>query len=203
MSKQFEFDQTSLPSQYAINLLENHQMTWIDTRSRDIYRVLFTTIADVLKIHQSKNKERIGFILKDDKGNFKLGAILNYNKPEEGEEDDSGNWYLEMTFYPEDMSDIEDVYDNHSAEFTVSAAREMAAIASARFNNSEYMHTMLNATIDTLVNFLDVNAIEGEEVELILNGVFTASVVIEDGKKIMSIVPGEIIKQLIKADSIL
>lgn len=203
MSKQFEFDQTSIPSQYSIDLLENHGMTWIDTRTRDFYRTVFTTIADVLKIHQNKNKERIGFIMKDDKGNFKFGAILNYNKPEEGEEDDSGNWYLEMTFYPEDMTDIEEIYDNHSSEFTVSAAREAMAIVSMRFRTAEYMHTMMTAAIDTLVNFLDANAIEGDEVEVVLNGVFTASVVIEDGKKIMSIVPGEIIKQIIKADSIL
>ena len=203
MSKQFEFDQTSIPSQYSIDLLENHGMTWIDTRTRDFYRTVFTTIADVLKIHQNKNKERIGFIMKDDKGNFKFGAILNYNKPEEGEEDDAGNWYLEMTFYPEDMTDIEEIYDNHSSEFTVSAAREAMAIVSMRFRTAEYMHTMMTAAIDTLVNFLDANAIEGDEVEVVLNGVFTASVVIEDGKKIMSIVPGEIIKQIIKADSIL
>lgn len=203
MSKQFDFAQTSIPSQFSINLLEKCGMQWMDTRSVDLYRVLFTTIADVLKIHQDKTKSRIGFVMKDDKGNFKLGAILNYRKPEEGEEEDSGNWYLEFTFYPEDMTDLEAEYDNHSDEFVICSNKEAFTIASARFTQTEYMYIVYNVALDTLTNFLDVNASEDDEVEVVLRGVFTASVVVENGKKVMSIVPGEAIKQLIKGDSIL
>ena len=203
MSKQFDFTQTSIPSQFSINLLDNHGMSWMDTRTVDIYRVLFTAIADVLKIHQDKTKSRIGFSMKDDKGIFKLGMILNYRKPEEGEEEDSGNWYLEATFDPEDMVNLDAEYDNHSDEFVICSNQEAFTIASARFTTTEYMYIVYNTVIDTLVNFLDVNASEDDEVEVTLRGVFTASVVVENGVKFMSIVPGEAIKQIIKADSVL
>lgn len=203
MSKKFDFTQTSIPSQFSVNLLDKYQMNWLDARTADIYRTLFTTIADVLKMRRDKNKSRIGFSMKDDKGNFRLGAILNYRKPDEGEEEDSGNWYLEFTFCPEDMTDLVEEYDNHSDEFIVCAEHEARTIASARFNSTAFMYTIFNTVIDTLVDFLDANAIEGEEVEVVMRGVFTASVVVENGIKVMSIVPGEVIKQVIKADAIL
>lgn len=203
MSKKFDFTQTSIPSQFSINLLDKYQLNWLDARTSDIFRTLFTTIADVLKMRRDKNKSRIGFVMKDDKGNFRLGAILNYRKPDEGEEEDSGNWYLEFTFYPEDMTDLDEEYDNHSDEFIVSAQEEAYVIASARFNSTKFMYMIFNTVIDTLVDFLDVNAIEGEEVEVTMRGVFTASVVVENGVKVMSIVPGEVIKQVVKADAIL
>lgn len=203
MSKQFDFTQTSIPSQFSVNLLDNCGLSWMDTRTVDIYRTMFTAIIDVLKTHQSKNKSRIGFSMKDEKGNFKLGAILNYRKPDEGEEEDSGNWYLEFTFDPEDMTDLVEEYDNHSDEFVMCAQHEAFTIASARFNKTEYMYHVFNTVIDTVTDFLDVNAVDGEEVEVTLRGVFTASVVVENGKKVMSIVPGEAIKQLVKEDSIL
>lgn len=203
MSKRFEFEQTSIPGQFSINLLDNYNMGWVDTRTVDIFKVLFITIADVLKIHQDKTKSRIGFAFKDDKGNFKLGAILNYRKPEADEEEDSGNWYIEFVLYPEDMTDLDCEYDNHSAEFAICANDEANRIAYARFNQNEYMTAVFNTVIDTIVNFLDVNASEDEEVEVILRGIFTASVVVENGIKVMSIVPGEAIKQIVKADSIL
>lgn len=203
MSKKFEFTQTSIPSQFSINLLDNYTMSWMDTRTPDIFRTLFTAVVDVLKLHRSKNKSRIGFSMKDDKGNFRFGAILNYRKPDEGEEDDSGNWYLEFTFNPEDMIDLVEEYDNHSDEFIMCAQEEAMVIASARFNNTEFMYKIFNTVIDTLVDFLDVNAIDGDEVEVTMRGVFTASVVVENGNKVMSIVPGEVIKQIVKADAIL
>lgn len=203
MSKKFEFTQTSIPSQFSINLLDNYTMSWMDARTPDIFRTLFTAIADVLKLHRSKNKSRIGFTMKDEKGNFRLGAILNYRKPDEGEEDDSGNWYLEFTFHSEDMTDLDEEYDNHSDEFIMCAQQEAFTIASARFNSTKFMYIIFNTVIDTLVDFLDVNAVDGDEVEVTMRGVFTASVVVENGVKVMSIVPGEVIKQVIKADAIL
>ena len=203
MSKTFEFEQTSIPSQFSINLLDNCQMSWMDTRTVDLYRTLFTSIADVLKIHQDKTKSRIGFIMKDDKGVFKLGAVLNYRKPEDGEEEDSGNWYLEFTLDPEDMTNLDAEYDNHSDEFVICSNQEAFTIMSCRFANTEYMYIVYNTAIDTITNFLDVNAVEGEDVEVVLRGVFTAAVAVENGVKVMSIVPGEAIKQIVKGDSIL
>ena len=80
---------------------------------------------------------------------------------------------------------------------------EAFRIAGARFNQVKYIHIIFGCIVDTIIDFLDANASESEDVSVTLNGVFTASVAIENGIKVMSIVPGEIIKQIIKEDSIL
>lgn len=198
--KTFEFEKTSIPSQFSINMKDNYGHIWVDERTADLYRVLFATITDVLKFNQSKEHSRIGFILKDDKGNFKFGAVLNYNKPEEGSEEDSGNWYLEFTFDSADMIDLDVELDNHSDVFVRSAANQAMSICYGKFRTTEMMYNTFNCAIDTLIEFLDTNASEVEEMSVNLRGIFTASVAIEDGIKVMSIVPGESIKQAIKSD---
>ena len=204
MSKTFNFSQSSVPGQYSINIRDRYMMNFTDGRSEPIFRTVFTAIADVLKIHQNKNKHKVGFILKDTKGVFKIGAIMTYKSPEEGEEDDSGNWYLEFTFDESDMVNLDDIHEAPSAEFTMCANKECYDIASCRFKDTVCMYNIVECVIDTIKEFLDANVEDnGEEVELVLNGVFTASAVVEDGVKIMSIVPGEIIKQIIKEDSVL
>lgn len=200
-NKTFEFEQTSIPSQFSINLKDNFGILWVDSRSADLYRTLFTTIADVLKYNQSKDAKRIGFSMKDEKGHFKLGAILNYKAPEEGSEEDSGNWYLEFTFDAEDMTDLSLELDNHSDVFVRCASMEAQSICYGRFRNTEIMYSIFDCAIDTLKQFLDTYASDSEEVDVNLRGIFTASVAIEDGEKVMSIVPGEYIKQVIKNDS--
>ena len=200
--RSFEFEKTSIPSQFGINLHDNFGMAWVDSRTADIYRVLFTSIADTLKYHEAKDAKRIGMSIKDDKGHMKLGAILNFRAPEEGSEEDSGNWYLEMTFDPEDMKDLDVDVDNHTEVFVTCASKNAYDIANGRFRTTEMMFDVFNTAIDTLKDFLDVSVDQGE-LEVTLRGIFTASVAVEDGKKIMSIVPGEIIKQIIKNDAAL
>ena len=203
MAKTINFKNCSVPGQYAINMKERHKFNFVDAHSDGIFRAIFTGVADVLKNHRSKNKEKICLVIKDDKGTFKFGATLTYRKPEEGDEDDSGNWFLEFTFDPDDLVGIEEVIEVPSAEFTFAMNEECYNIASVRFVKNQYLYDALNTAFDTIMEFLDANATEGEEVELILDGVFTASVVVEDGVKIFSITPGEKIKQIIKADDIL
>lgn len=201
MSKMFEFGNTSIPGQYAINLKDNFGMLWVESRTEDLFRALFSTIADTLKFNQSKDKPRIGMTMKDDKGHFKMGAILTYKKPEEGSEEDSGNWALEFTFDAADMTNLDMDLDNHSDVFIRCACEEANKICYGRFRSTEVMYNMFNCAIDTLTQFLDANASETEEVEVQLRGIFIASVGVEDGMKVMSIVPGEYIKQIIKDDA--
>lgn len=198
-----EFEKTGISTQYTLDLKDNYSILWVESRTADMYRVLFATIADVLKHNQSKDLNKLGFKMKDDKGHFKLGAILTYKKPEEGSEEDSGNWYLEFTLYEEDMNDIEKELDNLSDVFVRCAAMNANTHMYGKFRSTELMYTLFNTAIDVLVSYLDTNASETDEVGVNLRGVFTASVAIEDGQKFMSIVPGEYIKQLIKNDAVL
>lgn len=202
--KQFELGNTSIPSQFSVNLKNNYGMIWLDSRTSDFYRVVLGTMADCCRLYQSKANSRIGLTLKDDKGNFIFGTILSFQKPETESEDDSGNWYLEFTLNPDDMVDLDVDIDNHSREFIQTAALKCNDVMNGRFKNTELMYHMFIEAINTLTTFLDVNASEEEEVEVVLRAVFTATAAYdEDGKKIFSIIPGEYIKQLIKNDAAL
>ena len=77
-----------------------------------------------------------------------------------------------MTFYPEDMTNLDLEVDNHSDIFVRCAANEANTIAYARFRSVDIMYNMFNCVIDTLTTFLDQNAREGEEYSVQLQGIF-------------------------------
>ena len=116
MSKTFEFENTSIISQFNMDLV-NMGYIWVEERTANFYKTLFDSIAHYLKYYQSKNDEKVVFKLKDEKGDFKFGAALIYQKPEEDSEEDSGNWYLQFTFNEEDLADASREIDNLSDAF--------------------------------------------------------------------------------------
>lgn len=205
MSKQYDFyTESNIPNQYGNNLKNRHQMEIWEQTCSDIYRVLFSTLADVLKTEGSKNHApKIAVALYDEKGIFKVGAILTYRAPDADEEEDSGNWYLEFTFNEEDIEDIDKVFSNHDSIFDLHAVQNLSNICHATFREKRWISIMFCTAIDTIKEFLDVNATEEDEISVVMRGVFTASVVVENGIKCMTIVPGEVIKQIVKNDSIL
>lgn len=201
-TKTLEFEQSSIPSQYSINLKDNYGILWVDSRTADLFRTLFTSIADVLKYNQSKDAKKIGMKLKDDKGTFKFGAILTFKKPE-GDEEDSGNWYLAFTFDENDMTELTTEIDNHSDVFVRCAAEEANSICYGKFRSTEIMYQMFNCAIDTLLQFLDTNSSDENSFEVALRGIFTAGAEVVDGNRVYYIIPGEYIKQIVKNDSAL
>lgn len=203
-TKTFEFEQTSLPSNFNNNLRDNYGMVQlVDTAIPNMYRMIFAAMADTLCAIRGKSKDKIGFILVDNNKNFKFGMIMYYIKPEEESEEDSGNWYLECTFDENDMNDCDTTIDSNSDAFIVAIGREANNILSGNFNDASYIGPYCCNAIDTIIDFLDLNANEGDTIEVNLKSVFNAAVEVENGLKVMSIVPGEYIKQIIKKDSIL
>ena len=197
----YEFGETSIPSQYTCVLAENFGYLWVDNRTPDVYKLIFSTFADYLKVLEDKSKKRSGFKFKDSNGNFKIGAILSYHEPDADSEDDAGNWYLEMTFNEDDMTDLDAEYDNHSDMYVRCLGRMLGEIFHGRIKTVEAMDNMTTAAIDCLTTFLDVNATPGKKVSVELKGYFVASVEFDEGEKFMSITPGECVKQLIKDDA--
>lgn len=200
--KELKFDKSAIPQEFTYNLMEHHDYIWAAVRTPGLYRIMFFTIAEILKHYKSKTTPRVGFILKDLNGQFKFGAVLNYHAPEEDtEDDDKGNYTLEFTLNEADMGDCDIVVDNHSDLFITCVTRHASEILNARFTKMEYCNTIFCEAIDTLVKFLDANASEAEEVSVVYDDVFTATVSVEGGKKMISIVPGSMIKQYIKGDA--
>lgn len=204
--KEFELKESTIPAELSYNMMEHFNYGWAANRAPGIYRVFFFTIADILKHKKSKNNPRVGFMLKDNNGNFKFGAILAYHAPEDGSDDaddDKGNYTLEFTLNAADMEDLDLVLDNHTDIFIECAGRKAQEIMYGRFLTMEFCNNIFIEVIDTLIKFMDANAIPNEEVSVVYKGIFTATVFVDGDEKVISIVPGEMIKQFIKGDTTL
>ena len=203
MMKEINFENSAISAELTYNLMEHHNMSFPADRVSGLYRVIFFTIADVLKNKKNKSNPRIGFVLKDNNGEFKFGAILIYHAPEDSnnDDDDRGNYTLEFTLDAKDMEDLDVVYDNHSDAFITSSTITAYNIMTARFMNGQYCNDIFCEAIDTFVKFMDANASETEEVVFVNKGVFTATITVENGEKNINIVPGDMVKQYIKGDS--
>ena len=206
MSKQFDFySQSGIPNQYGNNLKSRHQMEIAEQTCSDMYKVLFCTMADVVrqKANENPNDRKVACTLNDEKGIFKLGAILTYRAPDSDEEEDSGNWYLEMTFNAEDIEGIENVTSNNDPIFDLFAVQNLSSIVNGTIRDKRWLGILFCTAVDTIKEFLDVNASEEEDISTVMRGVFTASVAVENGIKYMAVIPGETIKQIVKKDSVL
>ena len=197
--KVLEFNESPIPSHYILTIKERWGMDYPENRVAELYRVIFNSIATMLKVNRNKNNPRIGFKLLNDAGEFRLGAILEYQSGEESEED-TGNWVISFTFYEDDMKDINDCKDNMFDSFTTIADHEMYSTTYGHFTEESAITNMFSAAIEVLKDQLSSIADSGEECKITLPGVFESSIGFEEGQKVYAIIPGHNVKQLIKDD---
>ena len=202
MSKKFTIDETSIFGQYGIDVHSKYSMVVSPTQVKGVYEVMMHAIACMVK-NNCRGRDTTAFIIKDADNNFKIGAILNKIKPEEGSEDDCGNFFLEFSLNEEDFKDVSDTdtFTNHDSSFTSACVDLFFKIMGVALKDNTHATILFSTAVDTLVNFLDVNAIEGEDVEVEFPSLFIASVSVENGEKVMSIVPSATIKQIVKDDT--
>ena len=90
---------------------------------------------------------------------------------------------------------------------TRSPEARLKAIAEAGFTHLHWCHQWNTdfhydeSEIAQIKKWLEANAVEGEEVGVELDGIFQASVAVENGEKVFSLVPDGEIKKLIKDDA--
>lgn len=201
MSKTFVLSQTSIPSQYGVTISQRHMYDWLADMTPDLYRTVFYVAANRLVSlrEQTPKAKKVGFTYKTTDGDFVAGAILSFHDSETDENE--GNWYLEFTFDPEDMKeDFDAIADNHDSSFFTMFAMTMRKIINGGVRDVVIANNLIMTAFDILKNFLDVNASEAEDITVEEPGVFAATVEVENGEKIFSIVPGEATKQIVKDD---
>lgn len=190
----------SLVDNLRIKLHDDYAMIIPEHLVPTMYRIFFRSFAIMTKYHASKQNHKTGFSFKDAKGQFLIGTILTYNAPES--EDEDGNWNLSMTFYPEDMEGLDMSLDTFSDNFMSIVQAEMFSEAHAHCDSNADMIYIISEFVSAIKNFLDANSNNeaDPDADVTLDGVFKASVGIEGGTKIYSIIPGSAIKQIIKND---
>ncbi len=192
--------ETSFTSMFVKNCQTHFSFSWLEDHVAPLMKSVFMTVSEILKSRQNKNDEKIAFEIKDFKGNFIFGAILTYTKPAENE--DKGNWNLEFTFDKNDLSDINIIGDNLNTEYITSLEKNFCEMTHRRFKNPEFLHKCVQMIFTTLSEYMSSNAKEGEEFAVELIDYIEIISTIEKGEIIISAIPGSIIKQAIKDDTI-
>ena len=73
-------------------------------------------------------------------------------------------------------------------------------VAGFMFGHERYMYDACTLVIDTLIQVLEAEAVEGQTVDIVYEGYFEASVGVEDDEKILTITPDGSMKEIIKSD---
>lgn len=194
------FTESSIPSNYAIDILNNARMDIPPADVENLYKILFSSFAEFLAGVKKKDKSA-AIVVEDLKGDFKMASIVKYHENEN--KDMPGNWSYEHTFNEEDIKDIDDVYRILDKEFEIVTAGVAHRLCNMMFSQPTYLYDIMLNCVTTLIKYLDENATEGEVTEIELPGYFVASVGVSDGKKEMSLVPGDAMKREVKEDAAL
>lgn len=190
--------ETAIPVNFT-QALNNIGWDWDPSDTNKMYHMLFMSITDCLGFTKSKDK-KTAVAVKDLKGNLLLAGVVDYTPNEN--EDMPGNWNYVFTTDIEDIKDA-NVIDTNDNRFLKVFATTAYNLYHLEFHGGLLVTGTIEVAVNSLKQWLDVNASETEEVEIEEPGYFLASVVVENGEKIVSIVPDGAMKRLIKDDSAL
>lgn len=195
---EFKFKETGIPTQYGESL-KDFGLSFEPSNVPYMFDILITSMSDFLGLTKNKTN-KTSLAIKDLKGNLLLAGIVAYHPNED--EEMPGNWSYEMTFNEDDIKDT-NIYLASDPQFKTVYGRVAYDLHGIEIPNAMHLQPLMNSTASTLKDWLDANAKEGEEVSVTLAGYFVASVEIEKGEKVFSIVPDGAMKRLIKDDSAL
>lgn len=176
-----------------------------------MHQVLLTSdvVPDVLKlpVHAftkflglKKNREDnggTGLVLRDEKGNFIIAGVVKYHEPEK--EDQAGNWSYEFTFNEEDVKDCTNYNVTDSAFMQV--LEHVATNHNLQIHEMDFAYDLIVSFFVALKNVLEQNASANEEFEIESENYFIAVSTVEGDQKLLSMIPCDEMKRLIKDDS--
>lgn len=190
---------TTIPNSFSPEV-KNYGIQWNPALTTMFYEMMFSGIGHFLQMKRnSETKQKVALQVDDMKGNFIMGAIVEYIPNEEGDMYDEGNWSLSMSFDPESINDAQ-VYHTSDIEYQRVLAERGNYLHNVQMTNNNFINPLVVIGATLLKNWLDLAAKEGEEVEIELPKYFTAKVIVENGEKIETIEPSGEMSQLIKND---
>ena len=166
------------------------------------YKALFVGATRFLSTVKT-TKNPVAFTVSDKEGNFVVAGVVEYTDAPDAEDDITGNWNFYFTYRKEDIPENATVYDvkNQQTHETITAAAW--EYASARFEGTEALIDIFIIAFEVLRDYMMEGAVEGDVYELVYPGVFKAQSAVEDGEKVVSLIPDGLIKKMIKDDSAL
>lgn len=165
----------------------------------DMMKVPVHAISKYLGLKKNRDDNGTALVLRDEKGNFMLAAVVRYHKPEK--EDQAGNWSYEFTMNEEDVKEAHQYIITDAAFMEV--LQNVSTEHSVVITDMEFAFDLVISFFVALKNVLEQNVTSTEECEIESEGYFVATSAIEGDEKVISIVPSGEMKRLIKDDSTL
>lgn len=189
-------NETNIYQGFSI-MLQEHGMSCDTLQHEYSTKGVFNGLAVFLR--DCKNiKEAVCLTITDFKGEMLIAAYCKYIAPVDGESDETaGSWLIDYTFNKEDIPENAKITDiKEPACFN--AFNVGADMVGYEYKLESDIIIIAIATIKSIVDWLDTNAKETEEVSVEHPGLFTATVVVEKGVKIIGIVVDEELKGITK-----
>lgn len=191
-----KFEESSIPQNYAQFVSSAYSLMIEPVWAKPITETLFEAITEHLK--NIKEKGKTAMRVDDKDGNFLIAGVVDYH--ENSDKELPGNYSYEFTTSEDDIKDAKKVSKVTDMEFLNTAAI-VGTNHSMVFEKETDIIQLTSAALKTILGWLDSNAVEGQEVAVTLDGYFVATVGVEDGAKIVSIVPDGAMKRIIKDDA--
>lgn len=194
-----KFMETNIPEIYA-TALDNVGAIFGSNYTNRVLKVFMEAVSECLGSIKRIEKPT-AFVFNSLNGNFIMAAKVEYHPNEEKPDDlAAGNWSYVWTFDKEDIEDcdVRTINDDLTKPFFINKAGQLFGM---KFRDNSTMSMMMTTLAECISNWLNDNAREGEVIEIGEEGIFKASVAVEGGEIVKSMVPEGDAKILIKGDS--
>ena len=191
--------ESQIPQNYSTGLYSEKDYDLSADHTNIVVDILFTAVAQCLGDVKDR-KFPSAFVFEANNKDFIAAAIVQYF---ENEDDPSklGNWSYTWTWYKDDVPANSKIYRTTQPELSSYFRGVSQGKYGMAFQDVAAITEINRYLLVQIKKWLDENAKEGEEVGVEEPGIFQASVVIEEGEKVFSLVPEGEIKKLIKDDS--
>ena len=193
---------TSLYSNIRQSLYTGPGFEVFEEEAEIILKGLIGGITTALQIMKNPNKA-IAVNFRDAKGIFKFGAKIKFN-PNEDDDSNPGHYSYEMSFYEEDIKNLNEdeqkTYEYLDSPIQTMIAAYYAKVFSRTLKDSYVIERMCPIAVDCLLNWLSDNASD-KETKIIIDGYLECTTVLEKGKKLYTITPSAQMKELVKEDT--
>ena len=187
--------ESQIPQNYAAGIYNEKGYELGAEHTDKVADILFTGVTNCLA-DVKKQDTPVAFVFEENNGDFIAAAVAQYI-PNEDDVTAPGSW----TWYKEDVPATAHLYRCSDISMSVYFRGTGMSKYGIQWEDVAAINECTRYLLAQIKAWLDNNAVEGEEVGVVQDGVFQATVAIENGEKVFSLVPDGEIKKLIKDDA--
>ena len=193
--------ESQIPQNYATGIYNEKGYELGAEYTDKIVDVLFTGVTDCLA-DVKKQDHPTAFVFEQNTKDFIVAAVVQV-LPNEDDATKPGSWSYIWTWYKDDVPSNATLVRCTDIEMSVYFRSIATRKYGIQWKDVDAIHECCRYLILQIKKWLDNNAVEGEVVGVEEEGLFQASVAIENGEKVYSIVPDGEMKKMIKDDSMI